>query len=292
MAFDPYWDNVVLNMRMEGANNSTTFIDDKGHTVTAFGNAKLSTTAPLSGVSSGLFDGTVNTSNVIAASSDWVFSTGDFTVEFLFSYSALSAFFSRLVQMSNGDIFSPFSFSITSGGSLSLYMSSTGSTWGVAAYAEIMALSFNTQYHVELDRSGNNFYLFVDGVLKQSFTSALPLYYNAAHTPIIGGQTVDGNRNLTGKIDNVRITKGIARHTTTFTPPTELWAGVYTGTMSAVESGIDTFTDSALVVVIGTMSVVEGGSSTSNLLLLRDTLSNVYRIGTTATSTEDIMSRI
>lgn len=41
MAGDPYWNNVVLAMHMDGANNSTTFTELTGKTITPYGNAQI-----------------------------------------------------------------------------------------------------------------------------------------------------------------------------------------------------------------------------------------------------------
>jgi hypothetical protein len=55
---DPYWGNVICQLRMQGSNGSTAFIDDKGHTVAAFGGAVISTAQAPFGGSSGYFNGT------------------------------------------------------------------------------------------------------------------------------------------------------------------------------------------------------------------------------------------
>lgn len=55
---DPYWGNVVCQLRMQGSNGSTDFVDDKGHTVAAFGGAVISTAQSPLGGSSGYFNGT------------------------------------------------------------------------------------------------------------------------------------------------------------------------------------------------------------------------------------------
>lgn len=52
MAYDPHYDKVVLLCQFDGANNSTTMTDEKGHPLTAYGNAKLSTTRSRFGGSS------------------------------------------------------------------------------------------------------------------------------------------------------------------------------------------------------------------------------------------------
>ena len=41
---DPYKDKVSLLLHSNGANGSTSFIDETGKTITAFGNAQISTT--------------------------------------------------------------------------------------------------------------------------------------------------------------------------------------------------------------------------------------------------------
>ena len=46
-----------------------------------------------------------------------------------------------------------------------------------------------------------------------SLTSTLPLY--------VGVQGSTSNNYFNGYMDDIRITKGVARYTTTFTPPTQ-----------------------------------------------------------------------
>lgn len=57
---DPLFASVALLLHMDGTNGSTTFTDSSGtpKTVTANGNAQLSTSAPIFGSASGSFDGT------------------------------------------------------------------------------------------------------------------------------------------------------------------------------------------------------------------------------------------
>ena len=57
---DPYYSAVSLLLPMDGTNGSTTFTDSSlnGLTVTAVGNAQISTTQSKYGGASGYFDGT------------------------------------------------------------------------------------------------------------------------------------------------------------------------------------------------------------------------------------------
>ena len=43
MAGDPYWSSVVLAAHLDGANNSTTFTELTGKTITPYGNAQIKT---------------------------------------------------------------------------------------------------------------------------------------------------------------------------------------------------------------------------------------------------------
>lgn len=80
----------------------------------------------------------------------------------------------------------------------------------------------NTWYHLQAVRSGSSWYLFVNGTLvgSDSSASAWPGYTSKL---TLGYEDFNGaisNRYyLNGMIDNIRISKGIARNTAAFNPP-------------------------------------------------------------------------
>ena len=87
-------------------------------------------------------------------------------------------------------------------------------------------ISFNAWTHVAIVRSGVNHYIFADGVLSASFST--PNNYallDKSVELIIGGLMGSGDRTRWGRfdgyIDEFRFTKGIARYTENFTPPTK-----------------------------------------------------------------------
>lgn len=89
-AGDPLWYYKVLGLHCDGTNGSTTFTDVKGKTVTANGNAQISTAQypALTGkTSSGYFDGSGDYLS-IADSADWDFGTGDFFVRLRARFSS------------------------------------------------------------------------------------------------------------------------------------------------------------------------------------------------------------
>ena len=73
--------------------------------------------------------------------------------------------------------------------------------------------------HVAISRIGGTSRLFIAGVLVGSWADAIN-YSTSFDRPIIGAQGYSAGTNpLDGHIDEVRITKGVGRYLTTFTPP-------------------------------------------------------------------------
>jgi len=88
------------------------------------------------------------------------------------------------------------------------------------------SLSNQTFYHVALTRdSSNNLRLFIDGTQAGSTSTSFTTDFdeNQWH---LGSFNADGSggRALTGFMDEVRITKGVARYTSDFTAPTKAFA--------------------------------------------------------------------
>ena len=77
---DAYFSDVVLLLHMGGTDGSTTFTDEKGHTVTANGDAQIDTAQSKFGGASALFDGSGDYLSV-ADSADFEFGSSDFTID-------------------------------------------------------------------------------------------------------------------------------------------------------------------------------------------------------------------
>jgi hypothetical protein len=75
----------------------------------------------------------------------------------------------------------------------------------------------DTWHHAALTRSSGDHRLFLNGVQEGStWTNS----YNQSNALIEIGQNPSGSQSFTGYIDDLRITKNVARYTATFTPPT------------------------------------------------------------------------
>ena len=78
--------------------------------------------------------------------------------------------------------------------------------------------NLNTWYHIAVVRNGNDLRAFLNGIQIGSTQTYSGTPATRAGPLTIGSAGVD-NHYLSGYLDDLRITKGIARYTTTFTPP-------------------------------------------------------------------------
>jgi hypothetical protein len=90
-------------------------------------------------------------------------------------------------------------------------------------------------YHIEVDRSTTSVYLFIDGTL-QTLTETTAISTNnvgdvAADLGI--GAKIEGTYQVVGYMDELRITKGLAKHTAAFSVPTSAYT-IYGGNFYVV----------------------------------------------------------
>jgi hypothetical protein len=184
--------------------------------LTTVGDARTSTAVIKYGSSSMYFDGTgdyvTEPTNV-----NFGYGTGDFTIEFWLYLNALGiqTIFSNLSADASVNPHIYYSSGL-------LYFTNsanriTGST-----------LSTATWYHIAVCRASSSTKMFINGTQSGS-TYADTNNYGTTAPLGIGTYWVSGTpssaNTLNGYITDLRITKGIARYTTTFTPPTAPFTG-------------------------------------------------------------------
>ena len=135
------------------------------------------------------------------------FSTGDFTIECWINFSVVG----------NGQIISAGPGNVTNAYYWQYYSSQL--QFGNQGVANIVASNWTpiagTWYHIAVTRNGASVRQFVDGTqLGTTGTSSA----NLVDGPTYVGY--GGAGYLNGYLDDLRVTKGIARYTTSFTPPT------------------------------------------------------------------------
>jgi hypothetical protein len=226
---DPSFAFNSLLLHGNGTNGSTVITDSSGSpkAVTAVGNAQISTAQSKFGGASLLFDGSGDYLTV-PVSNDLELGTGNFTIELWFYIAANSTL------NSNGTRFAQLIGNVTAANLNGIELNIAGNSTTTGLGFEFINTVAGTQYkvsftgsvsqstwhHIAVVRSGTTTSIYFNGTSVASGTlgnQAISLV-----NPIwIGGLNVSGfNHWLNGYIDDLRITKGVARYTSNFTPPT------------------------------------------------------------------------
>jgi hypothetical protein len=143
---------------------------------------------------------------------------GDFTIEMWVNITSLlsQTRFFNLGRSNNGGNGAYWYYS-SSNSKLIFNVNGSGTLSGTTAMVA------NQWYHIAVTRSGSTGRQFINGVLDQTTTGFNTILVPDSVTGVLIGAensvgTVTANYN--GYIDDLRITKGIARYTSNFTPPT------------------------------------------------------------------------
>jgi hypothetical protein len=203
---DPNFSSVTLLLHMDGSNGSTTFTDSSSSalTVTANGNAQISTAQSKFGGASGLFDG--NGDYLLVPADGTAIGAGDFTVECFFRIVEGSGYRAIVSFLPNTDQYTLYVLNNT----LIWYDSGT--------QIQSASIPNNTWHHAAVTNSGNTVRVFLDG--EQAATTYTSAKNITNQTLRIGTRGFANSEWFSGYIDEFRLTKGIARYTANFTPPT------------------------------------------------------------------------
>lgn len=224
---DPNFGSVVLLLHGNGASGDTTFIDSssKEHSVLRGGTVQLdsSQSPPITG---GGIGSTPDASILFPAAdgnyiyvddpgTDFIFGTGDFTVEGwlrLKSHDYVFKIYDGRPITTEG--LYP-TIGVSAANKLIYYTNSAIRITGDAS------LAINTWYHWAYSRTAGAGRLFLNGVQQGSTYTDNNDYVNAPTRPRMGsrgiGNTLEG---IDGWLDEIRVTKGVQRYTADFAPPT------------------------------------------------------------------------
>lgn len=201
---------------------STVFIDSSSflHTITAFGNAHHTTAQQMFGTSAAVFDGSGDYLTIPIHTS-LQFAAEDFTIDFW--YRTPSSLHEALLIGNVTWTDQQFALYYVTGG-LSFQYSTDGSSW-VAPPTVTWTPSVSTWYHIAVVRNGADLMVFVDGTqLGTTYDIATSSLFAATSDIYIGyDMRFSGTYDLDGHLDEIRVSKGIARWTTAFTPPTSAY---------------------------------------------------------------------
>jgi hypothetical protein len=220
---DPYFNNVSLLMHMDGTNGSQTFIDSSSnsYSLTANGDAQISTSTKKFGTGSALFD--TNNDYVKVPVDAGEFGSGDFTIEcWVYANS----------KVSTDTVISKGVLATIDNKMWTLEWINASGNWKLAffGYGEPSTgivrtngdLSTGTWYHVAVVKDGSNFRMYLDGVHQTDhYSNPTISTLGTGGVLLVGaGFYAPTTRSFDGYIDEVRITKGVARYTSDFLVPT------------------------------------------------------------------------
>jgi hypothetical protein len=214
---DPFYSSVSLLHRYNGTNASTTMTDEGplAITSTANGNAQLTTTSPKFGTACLTLDGTGDWVATATHASGFSFGTGDFTVELWVKSSQTSRadIICQTGAFNGGGGWWGLIANVFSSGNVEWYEGGTSRINGTST-----GWNNGSWHHIAVTRSGTSVKMFVDGTQVGSTYTTSYTYGEATKGISIGIQN-GGTGPLNGQLDNVRITKGVARYTANFTAP-------------------------------------------------------------------------
>ncbi len=144
--------------------------------------------------------------------------SGNFTVE-LFFYQLTINTFPNLINKCVTVNFSPFNFTLSTGREIYSRSSNNGTSYVASILSATSAYTTTAWHHLAWVRSGTTFYAWLNGVsLGTPVTMSGALTTNS--DPLTIGTGGSGGNYFNGRISSVRLTKGTARYTAAFTPPT------------------------------------------------------------------------
>ena len=179
------------------------------------GNAQISTSVVKYGTGSMSFDGTGDYLST-ASTPNLSFGSGNFTIEAWVYANSLGSFNGVFSQWPDNGGSANNSYVLESVGSnMQFYWIEGTSLYGPATLGTITT---GIWIHYAICRSGNTLYPFKNGVL--GTTVSINQTLNSPTSAVTVGGQVAGSGYWNGYIDDLRITKGYARYTANFTPPT------------------------------------------------------------------------
>lgn len=187
------------------------------------GNAQVSTSVVKYGTGSMAFDGTGDWLTAPAQQA-FSFGSGDWTVEFwLYTAQTTEALLVANRSGTGATNTNWYIFKAATTNQITLYVSD-GSAWQINNLTGGPSVSNSTWNHIAVCRIGSTFKIYVNGT--QAATGTWSGAISATLRPLMVGSDYAGATTLNGYIDDLRITKGIARYPYNFTPPTAAFPNI------------------------------------------------------------------
>jgi hypothetical protein len=215
---DQFAASVSLLLNGDGTNGSQTFTDlsPTPKTITRTGSIIVSTAQKKYGTGSMYNNDQLSYLTISSPNNDFSVSS-NFTLEcWIYPTQASQSYgciFNNTVSTNTNSSYGQITVEMNGSSILCHFNGSNNSILNLGT------VNANTWYHIAITKSSNNVYGFINGVLKSSNTISISV--NAGSVArIFRYYTNSNNYAFLGYIDDFRFTKGVARYTANFTPPT------------------------------------------------------------------------
>ena len=206
-----------LLLHMDGSDTTTVFTDSAtiSKMVTTVGGANISTAQSKFGGASGYFDGTGDYLT-LAASADWTFGTGSFTVDCWVRPTGLFTDYFTIYDTNSVINTDGVSAPLATQNKLGIFKSASQVILGSTVFQN------DTWYHIAVVGNGGpagarTIKLYINGVQEgNTYTND----YDFTNNGLLIAASYGPTAYWKGWIDELRVSKGIARWTANFTPPT------------------------------------------------------------------------
>ena len=212
---DVYFPQTELLLPFDGTNGATTTSDSSNRNrsiVFAGTGGSISSAASKFGNTSMLFNSAGHSKLQVSVDSTFN-AAGDFTLEAWIYDTSTSLYPMFCWNNSSNGFFLYLGYGATSGSNKVARMWNGGSVTNFST-----ELPQSQWYHLALVRSGTSVKLYVNGTADATVrTDSGTFLFGQTSTLGIGS---DGTYSFNGYMDDIRMTKGVARYTSNFTPPT------------------------------------------------------------------------
>ena len=238
---DTYWPQTTVLLSGTATSGVDTFNSDaslNNNQLTVMGDTRPSKFNPLQEGYYSLFTDTGGYYAQFNGNAGFPSGTQDFTVEFWFNKANTWNSNAGFWYFLNG----------TATGTLQIYYNNTDNAINVSAYGvstilntTVTTIALNTWHHLAVTRSGNNWTIWLNGVSRATITDSRSLT-----APVSAANTGRIAESVTGHVSNLRIVRGQALYSNTFTPGS---APLTTATVGHTGSG-------AAASITGTVSLL------------------------------------
>ena len=207
---DPYWSDVMFLMHMDGTGSS--FIDEKGAVVSvAAGSPTLDTANKVLGSASASIPLSAKLST--PSKTAYNFGTNNFTMEAFIKVAAHKESTTIAGRANAGSGWGPINwyFQLSGAGKIRLSVSNGTAAWRPTG---LTTVSTGAWHHIAVVREGTTVSYYIDGILDTSFAN-VTMSFEASGAN--GELSVGGDNAI--NIDELRLTKNVARYTSNFTVP-------------------------------------------------------------------------